>query len=225
MNRAANNFSVFWGLLEYKPQWSLTWKAWLLLIVFAGLIFAFILTHIHSFLAVKTPRKAEALLIEGWVGDPVIVGGVEEFRGGNYQWLIVTGTPLYKGFFLTEYKNHAELAQATLIKLGINPEQIIAVAIPEVKKDRTAAMALAVKQQLIKLKLPIKAINIYSFDVHTRRSYLIYKKVLQPEVKVGAIAHINSSYEPQRWWTSSMGFRSVTEEAIAYFYARFIWKL
>jgi hypothetical protein len=225
MNGTANHLSIFWGLLEYKPQWSLTWKAWLLLIVCAGLIFAFVITRIHSFLAPQAPLKAEALLIEGWVTDSVIIGGMEEFKRGNYQWIIATGTPIYKGFFLTEYRNHAEITRATLITLGIDPEQIITVAIPEVKKDRTATMAMAVKQQLQQLKLPIKAINIYSFDVHTRRSYLIYQRILQPEIKVGAIAHINSSYEPRQWWTSSMGFRSVTEEAIAYIYARLIWKL
>jgi hypothetical protein len=212
-----------WGLLEYKPQWSLTIKGWFLLILVFLLIFGFVFTHVQGFLSMKAPIQADALLIEGWVGDPVVQGGVEEFNRGKYQWIITTGMPIYRGFFLSEYKNHAELTKATLIELGVNPDRIIAISIPEAKKDRTAAMALAVKNWLLNAKIPIKSLNIYSFDVHTRRSYLIYKRVLTPGVKVGAIAHPDTSYDPRRWWTSSVGFRSVIAEAIAYVYARFLW--
>jgi hypothetical protein len=225
MNNPEINLKIFWGFLEYKPQWSLTGKGWLFLIVTSGLIFIFLLTNLRNFLAVHAPIDADALVIEGWVGDTVIKGGVGEFNRGNYRYIITTGNPIYKGFFLTEYTNYAELARDSLIKLGVAPEKIITVAIPEVKQDRTAAMAMAVKNQLLLAKLPIKSLNIYSCDVHTRRSYLIYKRVLQPELQVGAIADADNSYDHQKWWTSSRGFRFVTEEAIAYIYARLIWKL
>ena len=36
--------------------------------------------------------------------------------------------------------------------------------------------------------------NIYTFDVHTRRIWLIYKKIFTPEIKVGVIAHKSSEY-------------------------------
>jgi len=65
-------------------------------------------------------------------------------------------------------------------------------------------------------------LNIYSLDVHTRRSWLIFKQVLMPKFKVGAIAYSSPGYNTQYWWTSSEGFRSVLSEAFAYFYARFI---
>lgn len=211
------------GILEYKPQWSLTWKGWLLLALIGALIFWFTVTRVQGFLAIQKPIKADALLIEGWVDDRVIEGAIEEFYRGDYRSIIVTGMPFYRGGYLREYKNQAEAITATLVKLGIPPDRILPVSIPEVKKDRTAAMALGVKEKLFQEKLKIRSINIYSFDVHTRRSYLIYQRVLKPRIRVGAIAHPNTGYDPDRWWTSSTGFRSVIEEAIAYIYARFLW--
>ena len=45
-----------------------------------------------------------------------------------------------------------------------------------------------------------------------------------PGVKVGIIAVEPQDYDPRRWWASSAGFRAVTDEAIAYLYARLIFR-
>jgi hypothetical protein len=222
-----------WGLLEYKPRWSLSPRGWSLLLFVLVTIFWFIVTRIHGFLALKAPIEADVLILEAWVGDLAAKGGAEEFKRGNYRYIITAGSPFhdgYKGFYLneekfSEYKNQADLTKATLVKLGIDGDRIVPVAIAAPDRDRTAAMAFAVKERLGKEKLAIRSVNIYSYDVHTRRSYLIYQKVLNPEIQVGAIAHPNPNYDPDRWWATSTGFRSVIEEAIAYVYARFFWRL
>ncbi|MBR8830654.1 MAG: hypothetical protein N5P05_000846 [Chroococcopsis gigantea SAG 12.99] len=214
---------MFWGLLEYKPQWSLTWKAWLILIGFLSALIVLVINKIPEFLAIVSPIEADALLIEGWAGDPVIEGGVQEFFQGNYKFIITTGFPLYRGSFLLPYKSYAELAKVTAIKLGVEPDKVEAIPTSVVDRDRTAAAALAVKDWLLKSDAKIKSLNIYSFDVHTRRSYLIYKKVLGDDFLVGAIAYLNKDYDHQRWWASSMGFRYIIEESLAYIYARLIW--
>jgi hypothetical protein len=60
---------------------------------------------------------------------------------------------------------------------------------------------------------------------HARRSWIVFKEVLNPEIKVGIIAAEPQDYNPQEWWKSSEGFRTVTGEIIAYIYARFVdWK-
>jgi hypothetical protein len=46
--------------------------------------------------------------------------------------------------------------------------------------------------------------------------------VLNPEIKVGIIAAEPQDYNPQEWWKSSEGFRTVTGEIIAYIYTRFV---
>ena len=170
------------------------------------------------------PIKAEALIVEGWIDDLVIEGAITEFNRSNYQLLLTTGGPVGKGYYLAQYKTLSELAAATLISLKFPSDRIVAIPTPLVKTDRTAASAKAVKEWINSSKINIKAVNIYSYDVHTRRSWLIFKTILEPEIKVGAIAHPPLDYDPKKWFTSSAGVRGVISETIAYFYARFIWQ-
>ena len=126
---------------------------------------------------------------------------------------------------MAEYKNFAELTAATFIALGFNPEQLLAVPAPNVIKHRTQASAIALEQWLSKSELDIKSINLYSVGPHARRSWIIFKAVLEPEIRVGVIAAQPQEYEPKEWWQSSEGVRSVIGEAIAYLYARFVdWR-
>ncbi len=223
-NKRSVRIKKFWGLWEYKPRWGLTKRAWLMLL-FASILTGLItLTQIHPFLAVSEPIEADALIIEGWADDPVVAGAMAEFERGNYQLILTTGSPLGKGSYLSQYKTLAELAAATLIALQVPPELIVAIPTPPVKIDRTAASAQAVKQWLSQANFKIRRVNIYSYDAHTRRSWWIFKRILEPEVKVGAIAHPSLDYDSKKWFTSSAGVRAILSETIAYLYARFIWQ-
>ncbi len=211
-----------WGLIEYKPQWTLTVRGWLavLLSILASMLFTLI--QIQPFLSFCAPIKADALVVEGWIGDDGIKGAIAEFERGDYKILITTGSPLSQGYYLAEYKNFAELSAATFIALGFAPDKLVAVPAPKVKINRTAASAIALRQWLSTAQVQVQSINLYSFDVHTRRSWLLFKQVLAPEIEVGAIAHPSADYDPKHWWTSSEGVRSVISETIAYLYAKFI---
>ena len=211
------------GLLEYKPRWGLTVQAWLILLFTVTLAGLIAIAQIHPFLAVSQPIKGEALIVEGWIDDLVLEGAITEFRRGNYQLLLTTGGPIGKGYYLAQYKTLAELAAATLVALKFPPERIVAIPTPPVKTDRTAASAKAVKEWISRSKINIRAVNVYSYDVHTRRSWLIFKTILEPEIKVGAIAHPAMDYDPKKWFNSSAGVRGIISETIAYLYARFIW--
>lgn len=210
----------FWGLIEYKWQWALTIRGWAILLFFLAAIGLLILTQIQPFLSVSAPIEAEALVLEGWVGDEVIKGAIAEFERGNYQLLITTGVPLSRGYYLSQYKDHAHLAAATVIALGFAPDKIVAVPAPLVKRNRTNISAVALQKWLSQSNSSLKSINLYSLDVHTRRSWLMFKQVLAPKVKVGAIAHPTSDYDPKLWWTYSAGVRAIISEMLAYLYAR-----
>lgn len=185
----------------------------------------FVRLRIHSFLAVFAPIKADALVVEGWLRDDAVKEAIAEFERGGYKILLVTGASIEKGYYLSQYKSFAELTTATLVTLGFDKDKLVAVPAPKVKRNRTVASAVALREWLLTSELPIKSINLYSYDVHTRRSWLIFKKVLEPEVQVGAIAYPSSEYDFQSWWKMSQGVRSVVSETIAYLYVRFInWK-
>lgn len=212
-------------LIRCREMWAITRKGWVIATI--GLIIAtmLIVKNIHPFLAVSSPVKADILVVEGWLPDYAIESAIAEFKKGKYRQLITTGSPLSKGYYLAEYKNYAELTAATCIALGFDRDKIVAVPAANVLKYRTAASAIALRDWLATSALKVDAINLYSLGTHARRSWLIFKEVLNPEIQVGIIAAETQDYNPQEWWKSSEGFRTVTGEIIAYLYARFVsWK-
>lgn len=220
---ASPTMQKFWGLLEYKPQWGLTLKAWFILISGLLLLVVFVILSLYPFLAMYQPIKADALLVEGWMSDDALKAALKEYRRGQYRIMITTGSEIHRGNYLTQYKSYAEIAAASLVAMGGDSEKIMAVAAPKVKLDRTAAMAIAVKEWLIESPVPIQSLNIFSLDAHTRRSWLIYRHILAPEIRVGAIAHQSNYYNPRRWWTSSSGVKSMITEIVGYLYTKLIW--
>lgn len=212
-------------LIRRREIWAVTKEGWVIALM--GLIIAMllILTNIHPFLAVNAPIKADILVVEGWLPDYAIESAIAEFKKGKYRQLITTGIPLSKGFYLAEYKNYAALTAATCIALGFDKNKVVAVPAASVVKYRTAASAIALRDWLAASPLKVDSINLYSFGTHARRSWIIFKEVLNPEIKVGIIAAETQDYNPQEWWKSSEGFRTVIGEIIAYIYARFVdWK-
>ncbi|NET59564.1 MAG: YdcF family protein [Symploca sp. SIO2E6] len=210
------------GLVQLQQKWVLTFQGWLLLLLCLSALLVFCVTHIHSFLAVNAPIKADALVVEGWIQDHTIEKAIAEFEQGNYQILITTGAPISKGYYLAEYNNFAELSAATLTALGFNQDKLVAVPAPEVQKDRTAAAARALSQWISAANVPIKSVNLYTEDTHARRSWLIFKQELAPDIKVGVIAIHSIDYDPKHWWAYSTGVRKIISELIAYLYARLV---
>lgn len=212
-------------LVQQKKMWRLTVQGWLLTLVFVVTLILFFVTHVHSFLAASYPIKAEVLVVEGWIPDYALKQAIVEFEKGGYQKLITTGLPLERGFYLAQYKSYAELAAATLLALDFEQDKLIAIPAQNAIKNRTYASAVALNQWIKTSTLNIKSINLFTFDVHARRSWMVFKQALDPETKIGVIAAATDNYNPKRWWASSGGVRSIMSEGIAYIYARFInWK-
>ena len=208
-------------LIQRQEIWMLTIQGWIVTFLCAATLFILGITHVQPFLAVTSPISADVLVVEGWMPDDALKQAFEEFKSGAYRQIITTGTPVEKGSFLTEYKNYAEVAAATLRKLGLPLEKVI-VPTPAKIKDRTYAAAVTLRQWLSKTNPLLESVNLYTYDVHTRRSWLLFKKALAPKVKLGAIAAKTHDYNPKSWWKSSAGVRTVLDEFIAYLYARFV---
>lgn len=209
-------------LIHRQEMWTLTAQGWGVAIAFAATLIIFTVTHIYPFLAVTSPVKTDVLVVEGWLLDYALEQALTEFESGDYRQIITTGGPLERGSYLAEYNNFADLAAATLRKLGLEKEKLVAVPAPDVIKDRTYASAVAFSQWLSKSDLKIESINLYTSDVHARRSWLLFKQVIGSKIKVGVIAIKTLDYDPNKWWIYSEGVRSVISETIAYIYARFV---
>jgi DUF218 domain len=195
-----------------------------LLIICIAALFSFAILNIHAFLAKSSPVNADVLVVEGWLPDYAIQSAVAEFKQGSYHKLITIGGSLPRGFYLSEYKTFAELAAATLIALGVDREQLIIVSDPSQSQSRTYSSAVILNQWLSTSELQIKALNLYTLGTHARRSWLLFKEVLEPQISVGIVATEPLNYDPKSWWHSSEGVRTVISELIAYLYVR-IFKL
>jgi hypothetical protein len=177
--------------------------------------------NIHAFLAKTSRVNADILVVEGWLPDYAIESAVAEFKQGSYHKIITIGGSLPRGFYLSEYKNFAELAAATLTSLGLNPEQILIISDVSHSQGRTYSSAVILNQWLSTPETHIDALNLFTLGVHARRSWLLFKKTLEPKISVGIIAVEPLNYEAKTWWQSSEGFRTVISEFLAYIYVCF----
>ncbi|MDB6155515.1 MAG: hypothetical protein JWL90_3968 [Chthoniobacteraceae bacterium] len=200
-----------------------TWRAWLLVLLVAGTLGPFGLRAIHDFLAVNAPViGTETLVMEGWANDATVAATIREFNQGHYKRLYVTGGPIDKGAPLFKYKTYAEVGAATLVAFGFNPALVHAIPAPEMIRDRTYGSAVAFKEGL--KAGPVSSFNVVSTGPHCRRTWLLYQRACGADCEVGIISVDDLMFDRQRWWASSMGFRSVSDELLAYCYARFFFK-
>ena len=201
-----------------------TWRGWVVLVlVFGGLSFVAI-RRAYPFLAVNDPRPGGVLVVEGWAADYALEAAVADFKQFSYEKVYVTGGPIEWGAPLSSYKTYAQLGTSTLLALGMGSNVVQAVPAPRVKKDRTYACAVALKKWVDENRVQLTRINLVTIGPHARRSRLLFQKVFGKDMPIGVIAVAEPDYDGRRWWQSSLGFRAVTGEAIAYLYARFLFR-
>jgi uncharacterized SAM-binding protein YcdF (DUF218 family) len=213
-----------WSLLKRRSCLLPTARGWLLFLLvftFAGL---FLARHIHPFLALNDPLPGGILVVEGWAPDSALKDAIAEFHRNHYEKVFVTGIPLEHGGPLSEFNNYAELGSAVLIKLGMPTNEVQAVPTPNVIRDRTYTSAITLKKWLREHSMPVSKINLFTSGPHARRSRLLYEKAMGKDVAIGVIARPVDDYDPEHWWRSSPGFRTVTGETMAYLYARILFR-
>ncbi|MBC8527175.1 MAG: YdcF family protein [Candidatus Cloacimonetes bacterium] len=209
--------------IERNKRFCLTSRELVFLLVIVVLLTIFVVKNIHPFLSIDKPVNSEILIVEGWLPDYALEQAMNEFNDNNYSLLITTGGPLLKGYHLSEYKTEAELAASSLKELGFDEEKVIAVPAPDVIKDRTYSSAKALKEWFMESDLKVKSLNLFSLGAHSRRSWILFQKALGDSIAVGIISAENLSYDPEHWWKSSDGVRTVIGEMIACIYARFFF--
>jgi hypothetical protein len=213
-----------WGLLRRRQCLVPTWRGWLALVLGLAALALIAVREIHPFLAVTKPVTGGLLVVEGWAPDYALEAAVEEFSRNHYDKLYVIGGPLEHGGPLSEYKTLAERGAATLLKLGLSTNAVQAVPAPLVRQDRTYTAAVSLRNWLRQHGISPAKIHLLSEGAHARRSRLLVKKALGPGTVVGVTAIPIKDYDPQHWWRSSAGVRMVIGEALAYAYARCLFR-
>jgi hypothetical protein len=98
---------------------------------------------------------------------------------------------------LNNFNSNAELSRYRLISMGIDSSQIKATPGKRVNINRTLTSALSFRDWLKTTKIEIKGINIISLGAHTRRTWMIYNRILHKKYEIGIISlpdyHFNHS--------------------------------
>jgi hypothetical protein len=177
--------------------------------------------ELHPFLAVTEPVANGLLVVEGWVPDVAMKAAIAEFKQHHYEKVYVTGGPISRGAQLSGYKTFAEMGTATLLKLGLSTNEVQAIPSAWFRRDRTYAEAVALRTWMRDRGVASTTVHLITEGSHARRSQLLFQRVLGSGVTVGVTSIPNGEYDPERWWQSSEGVRTVVGETLAYGYARF----
>ena len=173
---------------------------------------------LYPFLAQNHPLpQAELIIVEGWLPDTELVQMVATDPGALW---ITTGGPIKFGGSLFDEKTYAEVTTARLKKMGVSSEAILTASAPEVDSDRTYASARAVRRVLEERGLFGRPANLYTLGAHSRRSFFLYKKAFGPSAPLGVVALESEEFDLRRWYRSSLAFRGVMGETIAWFYVQ-----
>jgi hypothetical protein len=194
---------------------------WGVLIVVFLLVAALFVAFAHPFLAVNHPLGGQALVVEGWVDSGLLEEVIGAFRTGNYRWLVTTGGPMpsnsYFAHLYPGVSTYADLAATALQEMGVSQDSIVSIPAPPVPLNRTYAGALRVGSW-IERNEAVLSVDVLTQSTHARRSWLIYRQAIGDRAEVGVISKSVAFYDPDRWWTTSAGVRSLLNEAIAYVY-------
>ena len=219
--RAVGTTLENWKLLRPSVARVLTLRGWLLVLAFGAALAGGFIGTVYPFLAVTSRVEANALVVEGWVPDFAVRAGLDEFHRGRYRDLITTGGPLETGELLVSFGTHANVGRATLEKMGAPTTALHAVSAPKVKRDRTYSSAVALREWWRQRGAGPAAFNVVTTSAHARRTRLLFEKAFGADAQIGIIAVPDERFDGARWWTSSQGVRTVSDELIGYLYARF----
>jgi len=219
MNLVVDEPKRFWSLVRKGRCLVPTWRGWLVLVLILALLGVISLRSIYPFLAVNDPRPGGVMVAEGWASDRTLDFIVAEFRRNHYAKVYVTGGPVEIGRLLSEYTTYADRGAASLLKSGLNTNEVQAVPAPTTRQDRIYTAASALRNWWREHGVAPHSVNVISEGPHARRSRLFYRKALGKEVQVGVVAFPSRDIDPKRWWRSSAGFRSVVDESVGYVYA------
>jgi hypothetical protein len=95
---------------------------------------------------------------------------------------------------VNNFNSVAELARNRLLALGIDSAKVTAVPGAMVNINRTLTSALAFRDWLNKSDINIKGLNIISLGAHTRRTWMIYNKILKERYPIGIISVPDYNY-------------------------------
>jgi hypothetical protein len=196
------------------------WGTTIILVVLV-LLSGLAVKNIANFLALNAPVSSRYLVVEGWLPKTGLKEALIEFERGDYALLITSGGPDISEFDLG-YLSYAERAADELLKMGLDPSKLVIAPSPASAQDRTYLSAVMVRNKLVdRLKAMPDSINVFSSDVHSRRSYILYKLAFRnTSTQIGIVAANPNRFNLSLWWQTSEGAKSVLTEMFGWLWTK-----
>jgi hypothetical protein len=161
------------------------------------------------------------LVVEGWLPDYALAQARDEFEHKGYELAVTTGGPLRQGSLLSDHSSYADLAAATLRRMGLDEAR--AAPAGSVRRNRTYEAAMGLKAWLVENAPGVSSMNVVSLGIHARRSRMMYQRALGDGYRIGIIAVPDREYEATNWWHYSAGLKGVLTEGLAYVHAKLLF--
>lgn len=171
----------------------------------------------EAFLASTHRVPAEVLVVEGWIGREGVRAAGQEFGLHGYRYVVTSGGPTVERWE-ERRSTYAELAARELIRSGVPEDKIIVAPAKETERQRTYESAVAVWRALRARAIQPKALDVFSYGTHARRTRLVFAKVFASESNVGMIGWAPLNDEAAPWWRSSDRAKELLTETVGYAY-------
>jgi hypothetical protein len=132
--------------------------------------------------------------------------------------ILITGPLDSKERISNDFDSNAELCRNRLIACGIDSNLVIAVPAKRVIFNRTLTSVMAFHNWLKSTNKRVTGINVLTLGVHSRRSWIIYKKIVGSPYEIGIISlpeNVNNKYQKPK-------ILSILYEIIGIMYYRII---
>lgn len=209
-------------LVQRRTIWCPTWLGFLCIACFLASPLIWWWTYGESFLSSTERLPANILVVEGWIGRDGVRAAGTEFRQHGYEFIVATGGLTAGERWEQGGWSYAEAAEHELIRSGVPQDRIIVAPARDTPSRRTYESATAVWRALQVKGIEPKALNVFTFGAHARRSRVVFAKVEGPETQVGVVSWIPSTYETGPWWRSSDRARELLTESVGYLFEAFL---
>jgi hypothetical protein len=207
-------------LFRRRSVWVPTLWGWAALLVVVGLVMFWCLSNLNRFLSQDHPARgadgagAHTLVVEGWLEQDQLLQAVAWFKAGHYERVLTTGGPITDWDSAHGEKSYALRAADFLRTHGLQEVPVTALPAPTSLQERTHLSALMVRDWARRSGIALDAIDVFTGDVHARRTRITFGMALGPGVDVGVIAARATDYDDLRWWSSSAGAKATLGELL-----------
>jgi len=201
----------FPALLRRRSLVLPTLTGWLVILLLCGLGAFYLFRGIAEFLTVNEPVDAEYLVIEGWMNKDELQQALAYFNQGDYRLAIIVGGPISNDFHEMDI-NFAERAADYLRGLGLAAEQSVVIATPASAQERTFLNAVMTREWFAQQGILPSRLDVFSSEVHTRRSRDLYQLAFGDQVAVGVIPSRADDFDAAHWWQTSAAGKYVALE-------------